>query len=760
MRARGVGPESAVALYLPRGAEMVTAVLAVWQAGGAYLPLDPDYPAERLTFMLTDGAATALVGDRRVVGGPGDRSGATGPVGRGAAGGLGGAVAEAVDDGGAVVWLDDPAVRTDLAALPAVPPEPVPVDPAGLAYTIYTSGSTGTPKGVQVPHVGLARLVAGLGPVLGIVPGVRMLQFASFSFDAAVLDIAATLTCGGTLVVATAQERAEPSRLTALLRAGAVQAASVVPSLLDMLTPEELPGLGTVLVGAERLTERAARAWAPDRRLVNTYGPTETSVMVTTGQVDPGTRQAPPIGSALPRTSLHVLDEELRPVPPGVTGELFIGGAQVARGYGGRPVLTAQRFVADPFTGDGSRLYRTGDRARWRPDGQLEFLGRTDDQVKVRGHRIEPGEVEAALAAHPQVRSAVAAVFGEGAAARLSAYLVPADSAHGIPAVSDLREFLRRRLPEFMVPASFTELAALPLTPNGKVDRGRLPDPDLVRPEVTEFVAPRNEVERVLAEAFARALGVDRVGAEDNFFELGGDSITGIQVVAQARASGVDVSVAQLFDFQTAGSLAAVAEVAAGAVTDQGAVVGDTVLSPVQKWFFGLGLPVPWHFNQSVLLEAAGRVDAEVLREAVAALLAHHDGLRSRFGPADGEWRGRVTDPADGTPDVVWEAGTCPPGTAEEQWLTSVADAAQSSLDLSAGPLIRVVLFDRGERPLVFVVVHHLVVDTVSWPVLAGDLAAAYERLAAGEPVVLPPKTTSFAAWTSYLTELARSDEI
>ncbi|MFD2691963.1 condensation domain-containing protein, partial [Streptomyces phyllanthi] len=381
-----------------------------------------------------------------------------------------------------------------------------------------------------------------------------------------------------------------------------------------------------------------------------------------------------------------------------------------------------------------------------------------DDQVKVRGYRIEPAEIETVLAAHPAVGSAVVAVTGEGDTARLAAYLVPADPAGNIPVPGELREYLRSRLPVFMIPASFTELAALPLTPGGKLDRAALPDPEPGRADLSSrYVAPRTETERALADIWAEVLGVDRVGVDDNFFELGGDSIIGIQVVARARSSGVGVSVAQLFDFQTVGLLARVAEVGAGAVGDQGAVVGDAALSPVQRWFFGLGLPVPWHFNQSVLLEAAGRVDAEALRGAVAEVLAHHDGLRSRFELVAGEWRGRVAQ-VDDAADVVWEAGTCPAGTDEGEWLTGVANTAQTSLDLSVGPLMRVVLFDRGESPgLVLVVVHHLVVDTVSWPVLVGDLGLAYGRLSVGEPVVLPAKTTSFAAWSSYLTELADS---
>ncbi|MFD2685535.1 amino acid adenylation domain-containing protein [Streptomyces phyllanthi] len=747
LRGVGVGPETVVGLCLPRGIDLTVAVLAVWRAGAAHLPLDPAYPPERLAFMLADSRAAVLLGTSATV----DDL----PVRR-----------------LRVIALDDPAVRQAVtAAEPAAAPPPRAGRPA---YVIYTSGSTGQPKGVMVGHDALADFVCWFNRRFAVTEHDRVLVAStSPSFDAFGVELYPGLAAGGTLVVMPVTGPvADVDGLIGTMTAQRVSVLPTVPAMLTVLT--ERPGLARcrwvrqVVCGGEQLTglTAAALARALPVPLHNIYGPTEATIGVSSYThlpeegPDGRTDGALPIGAPLDNTRLYVLDQSMGLVPIGVAGELFIGGTGLARGYLGAPALTAERFVADPFAGDGSRMYRTGDRVRWRADGLLEFLGRADDQVKVRGYRIEPGEVEAALAAHPKVRSAVAAVFGEGTSARLSAYLVPADSADGIPSVSDLRDFLRRRLPEFMIPASFTELAALPLTPNGKIDRALLPDPDVARPEVTEFVAPRNEAERVLAEAFARALGVDRVGVDDNFFELGGDSITGIQVVARARSSGVGVSVAQLFDFQTAGSLAAAAEVGAGAVGDQGAVVGDAALSPVQRWFFGLGLPVPWHFNQSVLLEAAGRVDLSVLRASVAEVLAHHDGLRSRFDLVDGEWRGRVVgveETGAAHADVVWDAGPCPSGTDEEEWLTSVADAAQSSLDLSAGPLIRVVVFDRGARPLVFVVVHHLVVDTVSWPVLVGDLGLAYGRLSVGEPVVLPAKTTSFAAWSSYLTELADS---
>ncbi|MEU9191384.1 amino acid adenylation domain-containing protein [Streptomyces sp. NPDC048484] len=538
LRAAGVGAESIVGLCLPRSIDMVVGMVATWQAGGAYLPLDPGYPAERLTFMLADSGARVLV----------------------ARGGLEAGLAA----GGTVtVRLDDPAVTSALAASPVTAPD-VTRHPAQLAYMIYTSGSTGRPKGVQVEHAGVANMAAALRPVLGAGPGVRVLQFASFSFDAASLDVAVVLAAGGTLAVATSAERDDPEALTYLINDGALQATSVTPSLLGVLDPAGLPGLRTLLLGAERLTAQVAAEWAPGRRLVNTYGPTEATVMVTSGAVDPGARAAPPIGTppigtAVEGNRLLVLDECLRPVPIGAPAELFIGGVQVARGYGGRPALTAERFVADPFAGDGSRLYRTGDRVRRRDDGQLDFLGRVDQQMKVRGFRIEPGEIDATLVTHPGVRSALTTAWDEDGERRLVSYLVPADHTTGVPGFGELRAHLRRSLPEFMIPTLFVELAALPTNPNGKLDRAALPAPDGARPAPAgSYVAPTGEAEETMAAIWARVLGVDRVGAEDDFFELGGHSLLATQVISRVRTTfGTEIPLSALFDRPTVRALAA-----------------------------------------------------------------------------------------------------------------------------------------------------------------------------------------------------------
>ncbi|HWG14094.1 MAG TPA: amino acid adenylation domain-containing protein, partial [Streptosporangiaceae bacterium] len=511
--------------------DLVVAALAVWRAGGAYLPLDPDYPGERLRFMLADSGASVLLGHRAVAE----------------------ELAASVD---VTLWLEDPLIDAAPGGGPLAP-----VDPGQAAYVIYTSGSTGRPKGVVVSHRNLVNFLTSMAERTGLDDRDVLLAVTTLGFDIAGLELFLPLLAGGRLIVADRETTRTPQALAAELGRHAVTVLQATPATWQMLIDNGwagAPGL-RALCGGEVLPTALARAIAErTSRLWNVYGPTETTIWSSCDEVT--TAGDVTIGSPIANTQMYILGPACTPVPAGVAGDLFIGGAGLARGYRGRPDLTAERFVADPFADDGSRLYRTGDRARWRADGRLEYLGRADNQVKVRGFRIEPGEIEAVLQRHEGIAAAVVGVFGRDTDRRLVAYVVPAEPAGGLPPVAELRELARGSLPGYMVPAVFVELAALPRTPNGKLDRAALPAPDGARPGLAGgFAAPRTVTEELLAGIWCEVLGVDRVGAFDDFFELGGHSLLATRVASRAQlVFGVEVAVAAVFDEPTLAGLAQV----------------------------------------------------------------------------------------------------------------------------------------------------------------------------------------------------------
>jgi amino acid adenylation domain-containing protein/non-ribosomal peptide synthase protein (TIGR01720 family) len=620
------------------------------------------------------------------------------------------------------------------------------------AYVIYTSGSTGRPKGVVVPHCGLASFSAAEVERFAVRPGDRVLQYSSPSFDASVLELCMSLPVGAAVVVPPPGPLLG-ERLAEVLGGRQVTHALIPPAALATVPAAELSDFRTVVVGGEACTAELVHRWAPGRRMINAYGPTESTVVSTWSEpLAPGAGP-PPIGRPILNTRTYVLDGALRPVPVGVAGELYVAGTGLARGYLNRPGLTAERFVPNPFGGPGSRLYRTGDVVRWTAGGELEFVGRADDQVKIRGFRVELGEVRAVLVRHTDIAEAVVVAQQGAGYKRLVAYLVP-EVGSTVPSTTALRELLARSLPDYMVPSAFVPLEALPLSPNGKLDRRALPAPDAGGTGESPYVPPSSPTEQALAGVWADVLGLDRVGVQDNFFALGGDSILSIQAVSRARQAGLRLTPKDLFLHQTIASLAPVVTGLDSGESDRRPVVGPVPLTPIQHWFFRAHRVNPHRFNQATLLELGEEPAADALERAFAALLAHHDVLRSRFERSGGEWR-QLIPPVE--PARVLERHDLSDVDSDEQLpaMEKVADGVHAGFDLGRGRLVEAVLFERGpgRRPMLFVAAHHLVVDGVSWRILLDDLATAYRQAVRGEPVDLGPKTTSVKDWSERLRE-------
>ncbi len=543
------------------------------------------------------------------------------------------------------------------------------------------------------------------------------------------------------------------------------------PSLLRLLTldPATFGTLGrlrALLVGGEALPAALAEqvTSALPVHLFNMYGPTETTIWSATHQVQ-AVSGSVPIGRPIANTELYVLSPQLQPVPVGVPGELYIGGAGLAYGYLRRPALTAERFIPNPFGAvPGTRLYKTGDLARYLPDGNLEFLGRVDYQVKIRGFRIELGEIEAVLRALPTIRDVAVDVWTDSRGElRLAAFLVASEP---IPSIPELRRHLLERLPEYMVPAAFVFMDALPLTPNGKIDRRALPTPDALgaqeRPDVAaEYTPPQTAVEQQLAAIWMEVLGLSHVGVHDNFFELGGDSILSIQITAKASQAGLSLTPRQLFKHQTIAELAPVVGTITVAQAEQGLVSGDVPLTPVQHWFFEQRLIDPQHYNQAVLLEVHRRLEAPILSQAVKHLLLHHDALRLRFVPEADGWKQTHAAPSDPIP-FAWVDLSAASAAEQSTAVETHAAALQAGLDLTAGPLFHVTYFDLGVNApgRLLIVAHHLLIDGISWRVILEDLQTACRQLSAEQPVVLPAKTTSFRAWAQQLVEYAQAPAV
>ncbi|MFD4508060.1 amino acid adenylation domain-containing protein, partial [Streptomyces sp. NPDC058457] len=739
LRGHGIGPESMVGLRLQRGTEAVVAILAVWKAGAAYLPLDPDYPADRAGFMMDNAHAELVLTDERLLSG-------------------------LPECDVPVLSLDDPALLDRLAALPAGSPG-VRAGAGALAYVIYTSGSTGRPKGVAVHHGGLVNYVVWAAGAYGVTGGAGAALHSSLAFDLTVTSLMLPLVSGSPVVVSAdggAEGLADAVRAT-----GGFEVIKVVPAhvplLNELLSDEDAARAAQrLVVGGETLTVADVRAWlrrAPESMVTNEYGPTETVVGCCVFDVvaDQELGESVPIGKPIVNTRLYVLDERLQPVAPGVPGELYIAGTVVARGYVSQPDLTAERFVADPFAADGSRMYRSGDRVKWSADGLLWFIGRSDDQVKIRGYRIEPGEVRAVVTAHPLVRqAAVVAREDIPGDRRLVAYVVPDEEADTDALPGSVREFMAGRLPEYMVADAVVCLEALPLTANGKLDAATLPAP--VREGTGSYRLPVTTEERVLCELFAEVLGAGSVGVDDDFFALGGHSLLATRLISRIRSTfDCELSVRAVFEAPTPGGLAArltPAGTARPALT--AAERPETVpASAAQQrlWFLDQLEGPGTTYNAPVSYRIRGDLDATALERALGDVVTRHESLRTVFREdADGEVVQVILPPAG----VPLHRVSC----ADRDLDTVLDDLGSRVFDLGRDLPLRASLVRVAEDDHVLhLLFHHIASDGASMGPLGADLSTAYRAQLAGRAPDWEPLAVQYADYTLWQRRLLRNAE-
>ncbi|WP_170322994.1 non-ribosomal peptide synthetase, partial [Acrocarpospora macrocephala] len=716
--ANGIGPEQVVAMALPRSVEMVVAIVATLKAGGAYLPIDLAYPAERISYMLADaGPALVLTTSETAAELPGHHR---------------------------MMLLDSP----DTCSRVTDKSRWTPPHPANPAYVIYTSGSTGRPKGVVVTHAGIANLTRSQVKAFALGSGCRVLQFASPSFDAMFWEFCMSLLTGATLVVARTEELLPGEALAGLVAKHAVTHVTLPPSALTQLAEYDLPSVTTLVVAGESCPAEVVAAWSTGRQMINAYGPTETTVCATMS-APLSSAASPGIGGPINGMRTYVLDERLQPVPPSVPGELYVAGVGLARGYSGRPDLTAERFVADVFGGPGERMYRTGDVVRWTAEGELKFVGRTDDQVKIRGFRIELGEVEAALDRLPHIAQSVVVAREDHAGKQLVGYVVPA-SGHQVDGVH-LRAELSAHLPAFMVPAAVVVLKALPLTPNGKIDRGALPAPTYSDGGHT---LARTVMQEILAGLFAEVLQLPAVGMRDSFFDLGGHSLLATRLISRVRSVlRSELSVRDLFEAPTVETLAA--RLGDGpvrpAIRAHEHTSPELPLSFAQQrlWFLDQMQETGAAYNIPLAVDISGPLNVTALEQALGDVVARHESLRTVFLAREGRPYQRVLEVDQVLMQVI------DPGF--DGLELALADAASTPFQLDGEVPVRAWLFATGAQQwTLLLVIHHIAADGWSLGPLARDLADGYAARCRGEAPKWEPLPVSFrdyALWQHDLLE-------
>jgi amino acid adenylation domain-containing protein len=734
-----VRKDTAVGVCLERSPELVTSLLAILKAGGAYLPLDPDYPPDRLGFMIADSRPAAIVTTRALA-----------------------ARLPAIES--PLIYVEE--IADALAAEEEEGNLSARNSLDDVAYVIYTSGSTGRPKGVRNTHRGITNRLLWMQDAYGLTSEDRVLQKTPYSFDVSVWEFFWPLLTGARLVLAQPGGHKDPRYLVCLIDQQQITTLHFVPSMLAVFLEDDEIGrcrsIKRVICSGEALSyELQQRFFARmPAELHNLYGPTEAAVDVTYWQCRPNDARIVPIGRPIANMECYILDRHQNPLPVGCPGELHLGGVGLARDYLNRPELTAEKFIPNPFSSQpGARLYRTGDLSRWLPDGNIEYLGRLDFQVKIRGFRIELGEIETALDAHPAIRQSVVVVRGEAANPRLVGYFVPQDG-HS-PVAEELREYLRKRLPEFMVPAMLATLDSMPLTASGKVDRKALPVVDRRLPELqVEYVAPRNETETRLVEIWREVLQVERVGIHDNFFSLGGHSLLAAQVASRiARVLRAELPLREMFQSPT---IAELAERVESALAGGRRALGPPIV-PVSResallpsftqealWFLDQLERGRATYTIYSPLRIRGRLNLATVERALNEIVSRHEALRTRFPDVDG-WPTQVIEPPRPKTLPLVDLSQFPLSEREPRLRREIAEEMDRPIDLQNGPLIRITMYRMADDDhIAMVSAHHIIYDGWSMAVLLGELSALYTAFEAGNPSPLPElpvQYADFAAW-------------